>query len=179
MTDRPGARDPDPRERFLTAIADRVNPESVAEAHLFTPIRQGGFESGVAVIAVADSRGGETQRSAAPDAEDAHARDAAERHETAVEDGEPEPPADAAMSADAELQRLVVYTARYRLTLKGPDRGKWDFAMHAEADAPLVTVDRVVRGVQHRSGDAEDPEKLSGEEFRARVQRDVAQAPPA
>jgi hypothetical protein len=60
-----------------------------------------------------------------------------------------------------------VYTARYRLTQKGPERGKWDFAIQIEADAPLVTVDKVVRGVQRRSGDAEDPERLSGEEFRA------------
>jgi hypothetical protein len=71
-----------------------------------------------------------------------------------------------ARSAPAE-NRLAVYTAKYRLTLKGADRGKWDFDIHVEADAPLVTVDKVVRGVQRRSGDAEDPEKLSGDEFRA------------
>jgi hypothetical protein len=64
-------------------------------------------------------------------------------------------------------RRLAVYTARYRLTLKGPDRGKWDFNMQAEADAPLVSIDKVVQGVQRRSGDAEGPEKLSGHEFRA------------
>ena len=33
-------------------------------------------------------------------------------------------------------------------------------------DAPLVTVETVVRGVQRRSGDAEEPERMSGEEAR-------------
>ena len=46
-------------------------------------------------------------------------------------------------------------------------RGKWEFAVQVDADASLVTVDRVVRGVQRRSGDTEDPERLSGDEFRA------------
>jgi hypothetical protein len=36
----------------------------------------------------------------------------------------------------------------------------------AEADAPLVTVETVVRGVQRRSGDAEEPERMSGDEAR-------------
>ena len=40
------------RERFLAAIAGRLDPGVVAEAHLFPPIRQGGQESGVAVLAV-------------------------------------------------------------------------------------------------------------------------------
>src|SRR5204862_7280679 len=31
----------------------------------------------------------------------------------------------------AENTRHAVYTARYRLTLKGPDRGKWDFSIIA------------------------------------------------
>jgi hypothetical protein len=112
------------RERFLGAIAGRVSRDAIAEAHLFQPMKQGGVESGVAVIAV---------ESATPT-----------RH-----------------------TRLEVYTARYRLTLKGPDRGKWDFAIQAEADAPLITVEKVVQGVQRRTGDAEGPEKLTGDEFRA------------
>ncbi|HYC52210.1 MAG TPA: hypothetical protein VEB19_13940 [Gemmatimonadaceae bacterium] len=111
----------DTRERFLAAIADRVPADRIAEAHVFSPIRQGGTESGVAVIA--------------------------------------------AREGDA-LERLAIYTARYRLVLKGPERGKWEFAMQADADAPLLTVDKVVQGVQRRSGDAEDPVKLTGEDFR-------------
>jgi hypothetical protein len=119
----------DTRDRFVGAIAERLTPDTIAEAHVFPPIRQGGVESGVAVIAV-DNR-----------------------------------PHDGEEGSDAS--RLTVYTAKYRLTVKGPERGKWEFALQAEADAPLLTIDKVVRGVQHRSGDAEDPVRLSGEEFRA------------
>ena len=53
--------------------------------------------------------------------------------------------------------------------LKGPDRGKWEHAVVAEADAPLVTVEMVVRGVQRRSGDADEPERMSGDEARDHV----------
>jgi hypothetical protein len=67
--------------------------------------------------------------------------------------------------ADRE-PRYVVYTALYRLVLKGPDRGKWETNIVAEADAPLVAVDAVVRGVQRRSGDLDDPTRLDGDELR-------------
>jgi hypothetical protein len=67
---------------------------------------------------------------------------------------------------DAAPPRYIVYTARYRLTLKGPDRGKWEMSMREEADAPLLTVDAVVRGVLRRSGDADETVRLTGEEFR-------------
>ena len=120
------------RSRFLAAIAERLTPESIAEAHVFPPIRQGGIESGVAVVAVNHG-----------------------------------PIDEPAADAEPTESRLTVYTAKYRLTLKGPDRGKWEYSLQAEADAPLVTVDRVVRGVQQRSGDAEDPVRLSGDDFRA------------
>jgi hypothetical protein len=66
------------------------------------------------------------------------------------------------MTAD----RYTVYSAKYRLVLKGPDRSKWECSVVAEADAPLVTVETVVRGVQRRSGDAEDPERMSGDDAR-------------
>ena len=121
------------RERFLGAIAERLEPETIAEAHVFPPIRQGGVESGVAIIAV--------------------------NHRPLT--------SDEAGPAESDSSRLTVYTAKYRLTLKGPDRGKWEFGLQAEADAPLLTVDKVVRGVQQRSGDAEDPVRLTGDEFRA------------
>lgn len=68
-------------------------------------------------------------------------------------------------------ERHVIFTARYRVTVKGPDRGKWDFDLKAEADATLITVDEVVRGVGMRSGDASNIERLSGDEFRALVPR--------
>lgn len=133
------------RERFLAAIAEKVDPAAIAEAHLFQPLRQGGIESGVAVVAV-----DEGPHVTGADAGDVEAAAIVEQA--------------AALPAD---NRLAVYTARYRLTLKGPDRGKWDFSMHVEADAPLTTVDKVVLGVQRRSGDADDPVRLSGEELRA------------
>ena len=110
------------RVKFLAAIAERVSADGVQEVYLFQPLKQGGQESGVAVVAVNER--------------------------------------------DAE-NRLAVYTAKYRLTLKGPERGKWEFGMQVEADAPLVTVEKVVAGVQRRSGDAEEPGKLSGDDFRA------------
>jgi len=120
------------RERFLKDVLAVVPGSRIAEIHFFQPIRQGGAESGVAVIAVQ---------------EDEHTP---ERH--------------------------AVYTARYRHTLKGPDRGKWESSVVAEADAPLLTVDAVVRGVQRRSGDAEDPARVSGTELRDILAR---LAPPA
>ena len=74
----------------------------------------------------------------------------------------PEPEAEAAAEP-----RPTIYTARYRLTLKGPDRGKWETHLVAEADAPLVTVDAVVRGVQRRAGDADDPARMEGDDVRS------------
>ena len=130
------------RERFLSSIADKLPAERIIEAHLFQPIKQGGTESGVAVVAVNEGRSPTGADGAAENGPDAR-------------------------SASAENTRLAVYTAKYRLTLKGADRGKWEFAVQVDADASLVTVDRVVRGVQRRSGDTEDPERLSGDEFRA------------
>jgi hypothetical protein len=66
--------------------------------------------------------------------------------------------------------RLVVFTARYRLTRKGPDRGKWLFECGATADAPLATVDAVARGVTQRSKDLTETERLSGDQLRTLLQ---------
>lgn len=66
-------------------------------------------------------------------------------------------------------ERHVVFSARYRWTRKGPDRGKWESEVVAEADAPLVTVETVVRGVQARAAEAVDPDRLSGDEARALI----------
>jgi hypothetical protein len=63
-------------------------------------------------------------------------------------------------------ERFTVYTARYRLQLKGPDRGKWDVEVVAEADAPLLTVDVVVRGVQRRAGELTEIERLGADDVR-------------
>jgi hypothetical protein len=111
------------RERFLQAIAREISPDQIAEIHFFQPMKQGGVESGVAVVAE--------------------------------------------LAPSTPENRHTVYTARYRLVLKGPDRGQWEASVFAEADAPLVTVDAVVRGVQRRAGDVDAPDRLTGEEIRA------------
>jgi hypothetical protein len=119
----------DTRRRFLLAIADQVTPERVEEVRVFRPIRQGGQETGVAVVAV-----------------------------------EPEPVADDIESSG--VTRHIVYSARYRLVLKGADRGRWETTVTAEADAPLTAVEAVVRGVLRRAGEDDEPERLTGESFR-------------
>ena len=65
--------------------------------------------------------------------------------------------------------RHVVFSARYRWTRKGPDRGKWESEVVAEADAPLVTVEAVVKGVQARANEVVEPDRLSGDEARALI----------
>jgi len=107
------------QERFLKAVAGHVPLDRVAEVHLFPSMKQGGVETGIAVVA-----------------------------------------------AKAEDARHTVYSARYRLTLRGADRGKWECDVVAEADAPLVTVEAVVRGVRRRSGEQGEPELVSGETLR-------------
>jgi hypothetical protein len=119
----------DTRRRFLLAIAEQVPPERVDEVRVFRPIRQGGQETGVAVVAV-----------------------------------EPDSPANEFESTS--VSRHIVYSARYRLLLKGPDRGRWEATVTAEADAPLAAVEAVVRGVLRRAGEDEEPERLTGETFR-------------
>ena len=58
--------------------------------------------------------------------------------------------------------RHTVYTARYRYVIKGPERGKWESNIKAEADAPLITVETVVRGVQRRAGEESEIVRFSG-----------------
>ena len=65
--------------------------------------------------------------------------------------------------------RLSILTARYRLALKGPERGRWEFDVVHDADAPLETVEQVVRGVARRVGEDGEPEMLSGSEFSRAV----------
>ncbi len=128
------------RERFLLAITARVPAGRIAEIHFFPPIRQAGVESGVAVVV--------EQGVQLADA-------------IAIE-----PPLADVVPV---VPRVVVHTARYRLVLKGADRGKWETSIVAEADAPMVTVDAVVRGVQRRAGDVDDAIRMDGSEARAIV----------
>lgn len=130
----------DARERFLREITAQVPTERIAELHLFRPLLRGGTETGVAVIAA--------ERADVPDVGAAGA------------DGAP-------AEADVHPDRHTVFTARYRLTRKGPERGKWEFDVVADADAPLRDVDTVVRGVQRRAGDDDAPERLTADGVRA------------
>lgn len=155
-------------KRFLQEIATRVGYDRVAELYLFPVLRQGGVEGAVAVVAAypeperADSVGTEHDSAAADADASVEADDAtASLAET-----------DASAESDAphpQRARHVVYTARYRHTIKGTDRGRWIVEIVAEGDAPLITVEEVVRGVVRRSGDAFQPERISGEQFRAIV----------
>ena len=207
------------RVRFLAAIAKQLPAERVMEVHLFGAIRQGGIESGVAVVAVAleaplaeattsfDVDGGYVPPAAVAEAAELEDATTVAVHdqladdtafvadEVADEDSpyapepldelkpgpghgpgrgptseliepEPGPEPEPGLQFKA-LPRYTIYSARYRHTLKGLDRGKWEVNVTEQADAPLLTVGAVVRGVQRRSGDADELVRLSGDEFRA------------
>jgi hypothetical protein len=173
----------DARPRFLRAIAEHVNPALVEEVHLFSPIRQGGKESGVAVVAARQPRPADDPDTP-PDApddswlttdppleEDSTGEIHPNEHDPGIGDGgEPPENPDGGLPnvhQSASPSRLTIWRASYRWTLKGVDRGKWEVDIVAEADAPLITVDEVVRGVSRRAGEATDPERITGDEFRA------------
>ena len=141
------------RERFVRTILERIPVERIVEVHFFPGIRQGQVETGVAVIAV-------TPPVPEPGA------------------GAAAPPAELALEPfDQPAERTVVYTAAYRWTRKGPDRGKWVVEVIAEADAPLATVETVVRGVQLRAGEALDAHRMTAADLQAMIATDPAFAP--
>jgi len=149
----------DGRERFLREIGERIDPQRIAEIHLFPAIRQGGRETGVAVIcATITSPADQAPEAAAPEAAapEAAAPEAAPRA--------PTPP------------RLTVFRADYRLLYKGKERGKWEMSVVEEADAPADTVDAVVRGVHDRAGVEDQPERLDGGAYRAALASALASA---
>ena len=135
------------RERFVLSIAEQVPAERIAEIHFFNPIKQGGLESGVAVVALTKP----TPEAPAADDLSAVLPDESEAGESAE---------------DRPAPKHTVLTAHYRLTLKGIDRGKWQVTVVEEADAPLITVETVVRGVQRRAGDLDEPERMDGDAVR-------------
>ena len=153
-------------ERFLRDIAQRVGLQAVDEVRLFPPIRQSGVETGVAVVAALPLP---------PEPE-------VQPRSSATADESEQPPDALTESAGDEflpieeenreiiVHRHTVFTARYRHTLKGPDRGKWEVDVQAEADAPLVTLDQVVRGVMKRAGEPFEPEKISASAFKTIVE---------
>jgi hypothetical protein len=170
------------RERFLLSILREIPAEQIAEIHFFQPIKQGGVESGVAVVASVERASGVERRASGDEREAGEVEWEAET--SAPLDGSdasadarlptPDAPRDEPDARRDEPRRHTVYTARYRLVLKGLDRGKWDASVFAEADAPLITVDAVVRGVQRRSGDVDAPDRLMGDEVRALAPAAVA-----
>lgn len=178
-------------ERFLRAVVASVPLDQIEELHLFSPLRQGTVETGIAVLAarvpvvivepvaetavVSDEPELVFDHDAAEDIIGDEASDDAsdDNDVTMVEDvsdelsdrtvAEPaDISADEADEGDAIIEaptpkerpvRHTVYTARYRYVIKGPERGKWESNVKAEAEAPLITVETVVRGVQRRAGE--------------------------
>jgi hypothetical protein len=213
------------RERFLKAILAQLPVDRVRELYLFQPMKQGGVESGVAVVAgyseeaepvtesqeyvaeaeepvaEADSAdagtvqpvdepptvdldevtgeaaealacgvpAGAANGDAAEEEAAAAVGEATAADEAAAPDELPptaEEPAVVAAPA-ARPEKYTVYTARYRHVLKGPDRGKWEASLVAEAEAPLLSIETVVRGVQRRSGDVDAPDHMTAADIRA------------
>lgn len=184
---RPGDALSETQRRFLVAVMERVPRALVHEVYLFAPMKQGGIETGIAVVAIAeptpddadaapaDPVGQDEVGLPADGAGDGVSDEASMASMAAVgcdpteaaadadigspilpDDGPQPPPAPTTRTA-----RFTVVTARYRLQLKGPERGKWDVDVVEEADAPLVTVDAVVRGVHRRSGEPSEAERLA------------------
>ena len=92
----------------------------------------------------------------------------------AVVAAEPAP----ALELPVHASRLEVHTAWYRLTRKGPERGKWEIEVKTQADAPLETVETVVRGVQERAGEAIEPRRITGRELMALMSESAWQTSP-
>jgi hypothetical protein len=242
MPDRADSPVTEVAERFLRAVIAQVPLERIEELHLFSPLRQGTVETGIAVLAarvpivvvepVAEAviEEPEQQLSLSEAAEEAVTGEVvvedtavgdtilgdttvvdpeidggvvdeavADVTDASVPDDVIAPMGDAIIVveeiiaaegdddedvsyADAELVELsaeeadeagaveeeltdimpaqkarpvrhTVYTARYRYVIKGPERGKWESSIKAEAEAPLITVETVVRGVQRRAGE--------------------------
>ena len=193
----------DTQLRFLRSIGERLPLDRVVELYLFPPMRQGNLESGIAIIAaeralpeaplaiegvddaiaadgaeVAEDVGVEATGEACDPTEDA-SRD----HSAVSSDAVDEPAADvpptaaemvAASNAARVASRHTVFTARYRLTLKGPERGRWELSIVEEADAPLLTIEMVVRGVQRRTGDGAEPDRMEPTALRELLQAPAA-----
>jgi len=154
------------QERFLRTVLTRVPLESVVEWHLFPPIRRGTMETGMAVIATVLppapmtvlEEGGVLEMDVSEPATVEGAEFEMDVSESAtVED------------APVHAPRLRILTAAYRHTIKGIDRGKWTVDVQEEADAPLVAVEAVLRGVRQRSTEAADPELVSLETLAALI----------
>lgn len=176
MPDRADAPVSEITERFLKVVLAHVPLGRIEELHLFAPLRQGGVETGIAVIAARVPLV-VVEPPAAPElpfhddiggvAEVAEVvTDEIVAEEEIVADAD-----DVAVIATTPVPRLrhTVYTARYRLVQKGPERGKWEADVVAEAEAPLITVDLVVRGVQRRAGEESEIVRYSAPQLARAV----------
>jgi hypothetical protein len=151
----------DARERFLMEIAAVVPKHRISEVYFFPPLRQGPMETGIAVIAAMPV--GATPQFALAEVVATESAASVEGEDAVVE-----PVMEEQYVEGAKISaRHVVYSARYRWTRKGPDRGKWECEVVAEADAPLLTVETVVQGVRQRANEPLEPEKLDGETVRS------------
>jgi hypothetical protein len=160
------------RERFLRAIAERLSADRVEELHLFPPLRQGGVESAVAVIAARLVPPAPDLADVAPSdvvAESPADEPISVHADVPVDIPQADGQADAAPPNDDAPARLTVYRAHYRLVVKGPERGAWEMGLIEEADAPPPTVGVVVRGVHERAGGDDEPERLTGDAFRIAI----------
>jgi hypothetical protein len=153
------------QQRFLRAIAGRVAPERIVEVRLFPALRRGPYESGVAVIA-AEALPAPMEQEVALTATPG---DLAVAAETAPADSTSVVPSPVTEVAPRPIPRLSILTAHYRLSLKGPDRGKWEFDLVHDADAPLETLESVVRGVAGRLGEEGEPDLMSPEAFHRAI----------
>lgn len=133
------------QQRFLKDIADRLQGGRIEELRLYPTVRVGPIESGVAIVAL-----DQPADVVVPEADQA-----------------PVEVAEAPVASEnSDRSRLSIHTAHFRHTVKGPDRGKWEFTMVHDADAPIETVESVVRGVARRAGEDGEPELLSADDFR-------------
>jgi hypothetical protein len=137
------------QQRFLKEIADRITNGKVAELRLYPTLRVGPVESGVAIVAMDQPADVVSQES------DSDAPIVAD--------------VEATTAPASEHSRLSIHTAHFRHTVKGPDRGTWEFTMVHDADAPIETVESVVRGVARRAGEDGEPELLSGDDFHRAI----------
>ncbi len=155
------------QRRFLREIAARIGESRVHEVRLFPAIRQGGIESGVAIVAARPPQPILPDMSIPPAEDFSDELDVPTDIETVIPvvvDGDAAPRS--TPPVDLDTPRYEILSARYKLVIKGTERGTWETEVRHEADAPLDTIDRVVRGVAMRSGEDGEPECIEVARFR-------------
>jgi hypothetical protein len=66
-------------------------------------------------------------------------------------------------------ERRRIYTARYVLTIKGKERGKFQSTIQEVGTGPLEVLARVLQEAQHRSDDEHPPQAVSPESWFAAI----------